>query len=133
MRECKKVCVPGRLKYPRAHQSALHTRRTQYRVRYPSRVRVKGRKRTDGARDRLFAMWFNSYEGRFNYTLSRVSLRIEETDYYASLLICNSNPSYVEVLTAFNDFIKEFPCNPAFITTISFRGLRYFCLQDARI
>ncbi|MBQ1208857.1 MAG: hypothetical protein II276_03145 [Bacteroidales bacterium] len=61
------------------------------------------------ARDRLFAMWFNSYEGRFNYTLSRVSLRIEETDYYASLLICNSNPSYVEVLTAFNDFIKEFP------------------------
>lgn len=61
------------------------------------------------ARDRLFAMWFNSYEGRFNYTLSRVSLRIEETDYYASLLISNSNPSYVEVLTAFNDFVKGFP------------------------
>ncbi len=61
------------------------------------------------ARDRLFAMWFNSYEGRFNYTLSRVSLRIEDTDYYASLLISNSNPSYVEVLTAFNDFVREFP------------------------
>lgn len=45
------------------------------------------------ARDRLFAMWFNSYEGRSNYTLSRVSLRIEETDYYACLLISNSNPS----------------------------------------
>lgn len=54
-------------------------------------------------------MWFNSYEGRFNYTLSRVSLRIEDTDYYASLLISNSNPSYVEVLTAFNDFVKGFP------------------------
>lgn len=61
------------------------------------------------ARDRLFAMWFNSYEGKFNYTLSRVSLRIEDTDYYASLLISNSNPSYVEVLTAFNDFVREFP------------------------
>ena len=60
------------------------------------------------ARNRLFAMWVNSYEGRFNYTLSRVSLRIEETDYYASLLISNSNPSYVEVLTAFNDFVKGF-------------------------
>ena len=33
----------------------------------------------------------------------------EETDYYASLLISNSNPSYVEVLTAFNDFVKGFP------------------------
>ena len=47
--------------------------------------------------------------GGGNYTLSRVSLRIEETDYYASLLISNSNPSYVEVLTAFNDFVKGFP------------------------
>lgn len=59
------------------------------------------------ARDRLFAMWFNLYEGNFNYTLSRISLKFEETDYYASLLISNTNPYYTEVLTAFNDFAKE--------------------------
>lgn len=56
------------------------------------------------ARDRLFSMWFNSYEGNFNYTLSRVSMQIDGTYYYASLLISNSNPSYAEVLSAFKDF-----------------------------
>ena len=36
------VCATPLIKtYPRAHESALHTRRTQGRVRYPSRVRVK--------------------------------------------------------------------------------------------
>ncbi|MGM9786334.1 MAG: DUF6169 family protein [Candidatus Cryptobacteroides sp.] len=60
------------------------------------------------ARDRLFAMWFNSYDGKFNYTLSRVSINIDGVDYYASLLISNLNPSYAEVLSAFNDFISEF-------------------------
>ena len=60
------------------------------------------------ARDRLFAMWFNSYEGKFNYTLSRVSIQIEGVDYYASLLISNSNPSYTEVLSAFNAFVSGF-------------------------
>lgn len=56
------------------------------------------------ARDRLFSMWFNSYEGHFNYTLSRVSMQIDGIDYYASILISNSNPSYAEVLSAFKDF-----------------------------
>ena len=60
------------------------------------------------ARDRLFSMWFNSYEGKFNYTLSRVSIQIEGVDYYASLLISNSNPSYAEVLSAFNAFVSGF-------------------------
>lgn len=60
------------------------------------------------ARDRLFSMWFNSYKGHFNYTLSRVSLQIDGIDYYASLLISNSNPSYAEVLSAFNDFANGF-------------------------
>lgn len=60
------------------------------------------------ARDRLFAMWFNSYEGKFNYTLSRVSIQIDGIDYYASLLISNLNPSYAEVLSAFNAFVSGF-------------------------
>lgn len=60
------------------------------------------------ARDRLFSMWFNSYEGHFNYTLSRVSIQIDGIDYYASLLISNSNPAYAEVLSAFNDFVGGF-------------------------
>ena len=56
------------------------------------------------ARDRLFSMWFHSYERHFNYTLSRVSIQIDGIYYYASLLISNSNPSYAEVLSAFKDF-----------------------------
>lgn len=60
------------------------------------------------ARDRLFAMWFNSYQGHFNYTLSRVSMQIDGIDYYASLLVSNSNPAYAEVLSAFNSFISGF-------------------------
>mgnify|MGYP006362341169 CR=1 FL=1 len=60
------------------------------------------------ARDRLFAIWFNSYEGKFNYTLSRVAIQIDGIDYYASLLISNLNPSYAEILSAFNTFINEF-------------------------
>jgi hypothetical protein len=60
------------------------------------------------ARDRLFAMWFNCYEGHFSYTLSRVSICIDGISYYASLLISNSNPSYGKILNAFINFASGF-------------------------
>lgn len=59
------------------------------------------------ARDRLFAAWFNEYSHNFNYTLSRTSIQVDEKVFYAALVIANDNPKYLEILSAFNNFVKD--------------------------
>lgn len=59
------------------------------------------------ARDRLFAAWFNDYDHNFNYTLSRASIEIDDTLFYAALVVSNKNPRYLEILSAFNSFVED--------------------------
>lgn len=60
------------------------------------------------ARDRLFSIWFNSYEKKEDFTLERTSVDFDGTKYHAAMLISNSNPHYKEFLNAFNDFTMKF-------------------------
>lgn len=57
-------------------------------------------------RDRLFAIWFSSFEASFNFTLSRANINVDGINYYASLVISNSNPHYAHILNTFKDFIS---------------------------
>lgn len=58
-------------------------------------------------RNRLFSMWYHKYENKNNFTYLSTNVNIEETAYYASVIVKNSNPQLEEIKESFNIFIAD--------------------------
>lgn len=58
-------------------------------------------------RNRLFSIWYYEYENKNNFTFLSTKIEVEDTDYYASIIIKNSNPQIEEIRNSFEEFIKE--------------------------
>lgn len=43
-------------------------------------------------RNRLFSIWYYEYEQWVNFTFLSAKVEVESTDYYASVIVKNSNP-----------------------------------------
>lgn len=58
-------------------------------------------------RNRLFSIWYNEYENKDCFTYLSTKVEVEDTDYYASIIIKNSNPQKEEIKKSFEKFILE--------------------------
>ena len=58
-------------------------------------------------RDRLFKIWFNTYEKNDLYTLCDEGMTIDNVHYFSSVLLRKDHPLYLKVLSAFHNFIAE--------------------------
>lgn len=58
-------------------------------------------------RNRLFSMWYYEYENKDDFTFLSARVEVEETDYFASVIIKNSNPQLEEIIESFEMFIKD--------------------------
>ena len=59
------------------------------------------------SRDRLFKIWFNTYEKSSSYTLYTEGMTIDNVRYFSSILLRKDHPLFIEVLSAFHDFTVE--------------------------
>lgn len=58
-------------------------------------------------RNRLFAIWYYEYEQREKFTFLSTKVEVESVDYYASIIIKNSNPQLEDIKVSFNSFIEN--------------------------
>ena len=58
-------------------------------------------------RDRLFKIWFNTYEKSSSYSLHTEGMTIDNVHYYSSILLRKDHPLYLQVLGAFHNFTIE--------------------------
>ena len=58
-------------------------------------------------RDRLFRIWFNTYEKSNSYSLHTEGLILDNVHYFSSILLRRDHPLYIKVLSAFHNFIVE--------------------------
>lgn len=58
-------------------------------------------------RNRLFSMWYYEYEQRKNFTFLSTKVEVESTNYYASIIIKNTNPQLDNIKASFNSFIEN--------------------------
>ena len=54
-----------------------------------------------------FSMWYYEYEQRESLLFCSTKVEVESTDYYASVLVKNSNPQLEDIKVAFNSFIEN--------------------------
>lgn len=59
------------------------------------------------ARDRLFRAWFHSYIESTSYTLHTEGMTLDNVHYFSSILLRRDHPLYMNVLSAFHNFIAE--------------------------
>jgi hypothetical protein len=58
-------------------------------------------------RDRLFKIWFNTYEKNDLYALYSEGLTIDNVHYFSGILLRKDHPSHINILSAFHNFIAE--------------------------
>ncbi len=58
-------------------------------------------------RNRLFSMWYYEYGQRESFTFLSTKVEVESTDYYASVLVKNSNPQLEDIKVSFNSFMEN--------------------------
>ena len=58
-------------------------------------------------RDRLFKIWFNTYEKCDLYSLYTEGMTIDNVRYLSSVLLRKDHPMHNQVLSKFHDFIME--------------------------
>lgn len=62
---------------------------------------------TDGrqaSRDRLFRIWFDTYEKNDSFSLYSEGMTIDGVRYFSSILLRKDHPMHIKVLGAFHDF-----------------------------
>ncbi len=57
-------------------------------------------------RDRLFRIWFETYEKNDLFSLHSEGMTIDNVRYFSSILLRKDHPMYIKVISAFHDFIK---------------------------
>ncbi len=60
-------------------------------------------------RDRLFKMWFNTYAQNTTYTLYSEQLKMDGVWYFASIMLQKNHPLHNQIISAFHDFVQDFP------------------------
>ncbi len=58
-------------------------------------------------RDRLFKIWFHTYEQNDAYALFSEGMKIDNVHYFSSILLRKDNPRNWKVLQAFHNFVTE--------------------------
>ena len=58
-------------------------------------------------RDRLFKIWYHTYEQSDAYMLYSEGMKIDNVLYFTSLLMRKDHPLHIEVFKAFHNFITE--------------------------
>ena len=58
-------------------------------------------------RDRLFRIWFYTYEGSDSYSLYSEGMTIDNVRYFSSILLRKDHPLHNQVISSFHDFIVE--------------------------
>jgi len=59
------------------------------------------------SRDRLFRIWFHTYEKNGLYSLHNEGMVIDNVHYFSSVLLRRDHPMFIKVLSAFHNFIDE--------------------------
>ena len=60
------------------------------------------------ARDRKFHQWYSNFLEKEQYCLRSLSVVIDETEYYSSVIMRNDNPRFEAMTEAIDRFIEDF-------------------------
>jgi len=60
------------------------------------------------ARDRMFHQWYANSLGKESYCLRSMSIKIDETDYFSSVIMKRDNPRFEVMTEAIDRFIEDF-------------------------
>lgn len=60
-------------------------------------------------RDRLFKMWFRTYAVNVNFTMYNDHILIDDSMYYASIILRRDHPKHNEIISLFHDFVLTIP------------------------
>ena len=60
-------------------------------------------------RDRLFRIWFNTCFENKNITLYNEQIEIDDTWYFAGIMLRKDNPSHNRIIGQFHDFVQDIP------------------------
>lgn len=59
------------------------------------------------SRDRLFKIWFHTYEKNSSYSLYSEGMTIDNVHYFSSILLRRDHPLYMNAISAFHNFIAD--------------------------
>ena len=59
------------------------------------------------SRDRLFKIWFHTYEKNSSYSLYSEGMTIDNVRYFSSILLRRDHPLYMNAICAFHNFIVD--------------------------
>lgn len=62
-----------------------------------------------GARDRLFRLWFNHYSRKEEFSLINGKVTLDGVDYFSSIMLQKNHPEYQFMVDTFCTFIDELP------------------------
>ena len=60
------------------------------------------------SRDRMFHLWYASSIGKEFYYLRSLNIKIDETEYFSSVIMRNDNPRFEAMTEAIDRFIQDF-------------------------
>ena len=60
-------------------------------------------------RDRLFKLWFNTYIENVNFTMFNEQIILDNTHYFAGIILRKDHPLHNQIITAFHDFVSDLP------------------------
>lgn len=60
------------------------------------------------SRDRLFQQWYANSSEKEHYYMRNISVKIDETEYFSSVIMRNDNPRFEAMTEAIDRFIQDF-------------------------
>lgn len=64
--------------------------------------------RRQASRDRMFQQWYANSLEKEHYSMRNMSVKIDETEYFSSVILRNDNPRFETVTEAIDRFIQDF-------------------------
>lgn len=60
------------------------------------------------SRDRMFQQWYANSSEKEHYYMRNISVKIDETEYFSSVIMRNDNPRFEAMTEAIDRFIQDF-------------------------
>ncbi|MBR5061564.1 MAG: hypothetical protein IKX24_05405 [Prevotella sp.] len=60
------------------------------------------------SRDRMFQLWYANSLEKEHYCMRNISVKIDETEYFSSVIMRNDNPRFNAMTEAIDRFIQDF-------------------------